>query len=135
MILRHLTLLQNIALSHDLLWVDEHSWSPAIANVEYSLTGALIVESATRLAGRHITLQAPDAEMAWHTRSTVDLLRSWCATPGQQFLLTLDDMRSFTVMFRHHEVPAMESTPVSGFATYDADDYWQVTLKFMEVIA
>lgn len=133
MILKHLTLLQEITLSHDLLWMDEHSWSPVIANQEYSVTGALIIETAVKLAGRPITLQAPDADMAWHKRSTVDLLTLWYATPGQQFLLTLDDTRSFTVVFRHQEPPAMEAKPVCGFATYDPDADWQVTLKFMEI--
>lgn len=133
MILRHLTLLQDLMLSHDLQWVDEHNWSPAVGHVEYSVTGALIVESALRLAGRPITLHAPDMTMAWHTRTVVDTLALWCKTPGQEFLLTLDDGRSFTVLFRHHDAPAMESKPVRGFASYDPDDYWQVSLKFMEI--
>ncbi|MFZ6675375.1 hypothetical protein [Undibacterium sp. Xuan67W] len=135
MMLRHLTLLQDMTLSHDLQWVDEHSWSPVIANVEYSMTGALIVEAATRLAGRPITLQPPDESMAWHTRAIVDQLRLWCSQAGQTFLLTLDDGRSFNVMFRHQDSPAMESKPVRKMATYDPEDDWQVTLKLMEIMA
>lgn len=131
--LRHLTLLQDLTLSHDLQWMDEHAWSPVSSSVEYSLTGALLIEHATRQAGRPLTLQAPDASMAWHTRATADLLRTWAATPGQQFLLTLDDGRSFNVVFRHHEAPALEASPVRGMASYDADDYWQIKLKLMEI--
>lgn len=133
MILRNLTTLQDLTLSHDLLWIDEHAWSPVVSNSEYSLTGALLIENATRQAGRPISLQAPDAEMAWHPRSTVDLLRTWASVPGQQFLLTLDDARSFNVVFRHHEPPALEAKPVRNMTSFEADDDWQMTLKFMEI--
>ncbi|NDP58000.1 MAG: hypothetical protein GZ090_01395 [Oxalobacteraceae bacterium] len=133
MILQNLTTLASLTLSHDLLWSDEHGWSPVVASAEYTLTGALLIESAARQAGRPITLKAPDDSMAWHTRAIVDALLAWAGVPGQQFLLTLDDARSFTVVFRHHDAPALESKPVRGFASFDADDYWQVTLKFMEI--
>lgn len=133
MILRHVTLAQDLTLHHDLLWIDEHNWSPAVQNVSYSLTGALILETAARQAGRPITLQAPDASMAWHVRSVVDQLFAWAATPGQQFLLALDDARAFNVVFRHQDGTAIEAKPVRGMATFDADDYWQVSLKLMEI--
>ena len=133
MILRNLTLGQDQQLSHDLLWVDEHEWTPVVSAVEYSLTGALLVENATRQAGRPISLQPPDNSMAWHTRSVADLLRTWSTVPGLQFRLTLDDGRGFNVVFRHHEAPALEAEPVRQMATYDADDYWLVKLKFMEI--
>ncbi|UZF25224.1 hypothetical protein LGV80_01265 [Ralstonia pseudosolanacearum] len=35
-----------LALPDDLLWTDEHAWTPAVAAVSYLLTGALLVESA-----------------------------------------------------------------------------------------
>lgn len=134
MILQHLTLLQSLTLSHDLIWTDEHAWSPAVANLEYSLTGALLLEYGARQAGRPITLQPPDASMAWHSRSLVDQLLVWSRTPGQQYLLTLDDGRSFNVLFRHHEAPALEAKPVTGLASAGPDDDWQITtLKLMEI--
>ncbi len=77
MILRNLTLIQDIELSHDLLWTDEHEWTPVVASVEYSLTGALLVENAKRQAGRPISLAPPDNSMAWHSRAVTDLLHAW----------------------------------------------------------
>lgn len=133
MILQHLTSLASLTLSHDLLWKDEHAWSPVVQTAEYTLTGALLVETAVQQAGRPITLMPPDDSMAWHARSIVDTLRAWATEPGQQFLLTLDDGRAFTVVFRHHDAPAIEAKPVRGFPSYDADDDWQVSLKLMEI--
>ena len=65
-----------LVLPDDLLWSDEHSWSQTVATSAYLITGALLIQSATRLAGRPITLVgAPD--MAWVTRATVEQLRLW----------------------------------------------------------
>ena len=58
-----------LPLPDDLLWSDEHAWTPAVATVSYLITGALLIQSATRQAGRPITLVgAPD--MAWVTRAS-----------------------------------------------------------------
>ena len=45
-----------LPLPDDLLWADEHAWSPAVASTSYLITGALLIQSATRQAGRPITL-------------------------------------------------------------------------------
>lgn len=133
MILKHLGTAQQLTLHHDLLWTDEHNWSPVVQTAEYSLTGALLLESAARQAGRPISLAPPDDTMAWHTRAITDTLLGWAAEAGQQFQLTLDDGRDFTVVFRHHDGAAIDAKPVRGFPTWDADDWWLVSLKFMEV--
>lgn len=133
MILKNLTTNQSLTLSHDMRWMDEHSWSPVSAAKEYTLTGALIIDNAVRQAGRPITLQPPGSDMAWITRETVEKLRTWAAIPGLQCELTLDDDRVFNVIFRHDEPPALEATPVTQMATYDMADWWVVNLKMMEI--
>ncbi len=120
-----------IALPDDLLWSDEHAWTPAVARVEYLLTGALLVESAARSAGRPITLKA-EPDMGWVTRATVDTLYAWAAQPNRSFRLTLFDGRSFTVAFRHHET-AIEAEPVLGFPARSASDWYRITLRLMEL--
>ena len=124
-----------LLLPDDLLWTDEHSWSPTVASSSYLITGALLIQSATRLAGRPITLVgAPD--MAWVTRATVEQLHAWTATPVSnttgRFVLTLVDGRSFTVAFRHAET-AIEAEPVLGIPARAATDFYRLTLRFMEI--
>ncbi len=133
MILKNLANQQSLTLHHDLMWIDEHAWNPVVSATEYTLSGALVVEYATKQTGRPISLQAPDQTMAWLPRSTVDTLRTWSTVPGTLFELSLDDGRKFNVVFRHHEQPVLEASPVRDMATYDADDDWQVKLKFMEI--
>ncbi len=120
-----------IHLPDDLLWTDEHAWTPAVAAVSYLLTGALLVESAARQKGRPITLVGP-TDMAWVTRATVNTLYAWAETPERQFALTLFDQRLFTVAFRHHET-AIEAEPVMGFPARHPEDFYRLTLRLMEI--
>lgn len=120
-----------ITLPDDLLWADEHAWTAAVARVEYLLTGALLVESAARSAGRPITLKA-EPDMAWVRRTTVDALYAWASVPSRTFRLTLRDGRAFTVAFRHFET-ALEAEPVLGFPTHSSDEWFRLTLRLMEI--
>ena len=133
--LRNLDTVEALPLPDDLLWSDEHAWSPAVANASYLITGSLLIQSATRQAGRPITLVGP-ADMAWVTRATVEQLRLWAAVPvgntTGRFTLTLAEGRSFTVAFRHQEA-AIEAESVLGFGRYRSDEWYRLTLRLMEV--
>jgi len=141
MLLTNLTDGVSLALPDDLLWSDEHSWSPAVASVSYLITGALLVQSAVRQGGRPITLVGA-ADMAWVTRATVEQLHAWASVPlgasiplgasDGRFTLTLADARAFTVAFRHAEV-AIESEPVKGIPARLATDFYRITLRLMQV--
>lgn len=124
-----------LVLPDDLLWIDEHAWTPAIASVSYLVTGALLVQSATRLAGRAITLVGA-ADMAWVTRATVDALHEWAGAAlgddSGRFELTLLDARVFTVAFRHGD-GAIEAEPVMGFPSHSAADFYRLTLRLMQL--
>jgi hypothetical protein len=124
-------------LPDDLLWSDEHAWTPAVASVSYLITGALMVHSATRQAGRPITLVgAPD--MAWVTRAELATLYDWAAVAlgetsggsGGRFELTLLDGRVFTVAFRHADT-AIDAEPVMGFPARHPTDFYRLTLRLM----
>lgn len=124
-----------VLLPDDLLWTDEHTWSPAVASTSYLITGALLIQSALRQAGRPITLMgAPD--MAWVTRATVEQLRAWAAIPvsaaSGRFALTFADGRAFTVAFRHGDTP-IESEPVLGIPARSSGDFYRLTLRFLEI--
>ena len=122
-----------LTLPDDLLWADEHAWTPVVASTAYLLTGALLVQSAVRQAGRPITLVGP-YDMAWVTRGVVDTLYDWAASPlgetAGRFQLTFADDRMFTVAFRHSD-PAIEAEPVLGFPARSADDCYRLTLRLL----
>ena len=125
----------TLSLPDDLLWSDEHSWSPVVSSVSYLITGSLLVQSATRQAGRAITLVGA-ADMAWVRRSIVNVLRDWAALPldavSGRFELTLQDSRVFTVAFRHAD-GAIEAEPVTGFPARSDFEFYRITLKLMQI--
>ena len=125
----------TLTLPDDLLWSDEHSWSPVASSVSYLVTGALLVQSATRQAGRSITLVGA-ADMAWVTRAVVNVLRDWAALPladvAGRFELRLMDGRIFTVAFRHAD-GAIEAEPVKGFPARSDADFYRITLQLMQI--
>lgn len=126
----------DIILPNDLLWVDEHNWSPVAADGDYSLTGALIIEKSLKLAGRPITLRSPGDGLGWILRPVVLALNSAAEDPALELILQLQypaDTRSFTVMFDHSQKSPVSASPVKGFPQHDAEDYFTVTINLIEI--
>jgi hypothetical protein len=134
--LKDMITLQEVELPNDLLWSDEFDWSPVESNQTYTLTGALVIESSVRQAGRPISLSA-DQDMAWVTRQTLSKLKNWAAIPARQFRLIFEyktDTREFLVVFNHSKDPA-KAKPVLGFPMHKDGDYFTVALNFIEIAA
>lgn len=125
-------LLDGINLPENLYWEDEYTWSPIEQTLDFSLTGALIVDEGSRQAGRSITLTTPDGG-DWTTRSVIDTLY---AKLGQSadMTLSLHDGRSFTVRWRQGETP-IEAKPAAleGVADPDGATIYSLTLRLIEV--
>lgn len=122
----------TVTVHSDLWWSDEHNWWPVEQSVKRSLTGALIVQAAARVAGRPITLEARDDSSAWHSRATIEQLRNWASTPGQQLTLSLLGT-SYTVMFRHQDGAGIEATPIIDYSDPGPDDPYRLTLRMMQI--
>lgn len=114
----------------DLSWLDEYDWSPVAVDTQYSLTGALIVQSGTRQAGRPITLEG-GRDYAWATRNTVNLLRAKLEQPFAPMTLTLADGRSFQVIWAGAE--PIKARPIVSRAAFDSTDFYSLTLSLMTV--
>ena len=123
-------LLHNVPFDGDMVWTDEFNWPVVTKKTEYSLSGALIVDSGMRLAGRPITL-AGKADGGWITRATVDALRVLArALPGQ-YVLTLADGRSFNVIFAADD--PIRAEQVVDLSDPGADWWYIATVKLIEV--
>ena len=121
----------TINLPVDILWTDQHSWSPVEQREDVSLTGALLIDVAVRTAGRHITLVA-DQNAGWIPYSDLLQLREWAAMPGAEMALSIDGA-GYQVIFRHQEKPAVDVQEVVSYSLDDHADFFYGTLKFMEV--
>ena len=124
-----------IDLPRGMVWVDEFDWVAAERAVEYSTTGALLVDVGTRQAGRPITLQADD-DAGWRgmTRATLAALRALAAnTATPTHTLTLADARVFTVMFAPDN--PLQARPIGRPELPAAAHPYVATVRLLEVPA
>lgn len=123
----------SVALPEDLYWSDETTWSPVVQSVDRSLTGALLVQTALRQAGRPVTLAPPEeARSSWLSRSSLEQLQVWLGQPGQVMLLTLRGVVR-SVVWRHQDGSALEARPVQHYSDVQPDDVYTATLRLMEI--
>jgi len=102
--------LDTIILPDDLFWIDEFGWSPVAAALEYTTTGAGIIEASLMQTGRPITLAAESDEYCWITRENALALKGLADQPGKEMTLVLYD-RTFTTIFAPGKKP-FEVKPV-----------------------
>jgi hypothetical protein len=122
--------LDAITLPSDLIWTDEFDWTPVQQSENYSLTGALYLETGIKQAGRLITLTGgPDS--AWIPRSTLAALYAKLAAAAAM-TLTLNDARSFSVVFRNGQQP-IEARPIIDYSTPDSADWYSLSIKLMQI--
>lgn len=123
--------LDGIQLPAGLLWSDEFSTAPVAQNVRRTLDGSLVVFFGAQHQGLPITL-ASQSDQGWLTRSQVASLKLRADSPGGVYLLQLRG-QTHSVMFRHHEPPAFEATPLVPLANPGDGDFYLATLKLMTV--
>lgn len=124
--------LDELTLPDDLWWEDETDWTPVEQTVEYSVAGALLIDLATKLAGRPITLVG-DESTAWIARATALALQAKAAVPGKQMTLVIHD-QTFTAMFRYDDKKPVDAAPVLRISPPEAGDYYILrAVKLMAV--
>ena len=130
----------SIDLPKDLQWVDELTWNKVDQTVEYSLTGALLIQEGVKQKGRYITLNGLD-NMAWIDRLKGLALLSLANEPNVVMSLTFLEYAnpanvvfSYNVMFRHFEKPAVDIKRILQWDQYEPDAWYIVnSIKLMEV--
>lgn len=121
----------SIALPEDMYWSDQYAWAPVEQTVERSITGALIIQASSRVAGAPVTLASIDESTAWMPLTSVQQLMTWAAIPLQQMTLTINGSAK-NVIFRHQDGP-LEAKPVVFYNDQQSADNYIATLRFMEI--
>lgn len=122
--------LDAITLPADLVWEDEFDWSPMAQSETYTLSGALVIESAQMLAGRPITLVGGDSA-AWIDRATLAALYAKL-TNDPTMTLTLHDARTFSVKFKMSGQP-IQARPIIDYNNPDSGDWYSLSIRLFTV--
>lgn len=107
-------------------WVDRYEPASVAQSAVRTLGGSPVVFSQALTRGRPITLEAVE-RVCWLTQAMVDTLLGMAAQPGASFAF-LWDAEAHSVVFRHHEPPALEVTPI-----YPHADQYTGRIKLMTV--
>lgn len=122
--------LDTIALPDGLAWPDEFDTRDLAQTVRQRLDGGVVVYPRTLSGGRPITLAAPADQPI--TRAQAAALAALAAAPGAVYALSLRGM-SFSVMFRHHDPPALDLTPLIDYADPVETDWLTGQIKLFTV--
>ncbi len=124
-------ILGGVTLSPHMIWADEMTVDPVSQVALRTLGGRLIVRSQAYTGGRNITLEARE-DQGWLTKTQVESVMALAAVAGAQYALTIES-QNFTVMFRHHEAPAFEATPLIFRVNSQSGDYFTGTIRLITV--
>lgn len=122
--------LDDLTLPEDLIWLDEFDWSPVEQSQTYSITGALIIETDIKQAGRPVTLSGGN-DFGMITRANLKLLQAKL-TQTTPLILTLNDTRTFNVIFNHSKTP-IESRLWIDYSTPEDSDFYTLKINLLAV--
>lgn len=128
-----------LTLNEDLQWVDEYDdGSDLVGQQEtVSITGAVIVQASAQQSGRRVTLQGKRESgrtaFGAMTRADIEAVRALAATPGAVYTLTLTDGRTFSVMFRRNDGPAVSAEPMKFIQPVADADLYFPTIRLIMV--
>ena len=123
--------LDGISLPAGLVWSDEFAAAAVAQTIRRTLDGSMVVFFGPLQQGLPITLESlPD--QGWLTRAQVQAVKRRADGPGGVYLLNPRG-QTWQVMFRHHEAPAFEATPLIPLANPGAGDFYLATVKLMTV--
>ncbi len=123
-------LLDTLQIPRGMLWIDEFDWVPVEKAMEYSITGALLVDAGTRQAGRPITLQAVDSQ-GWFRRLNLTALHALASVADATYTFTHADGRVFTVIFAP-DTP-IQATPIGRPELPSDNNPYVATVRLIEV--
>jgi hypothetical protein len=115
-----------------MVWSDEFAWSRVQKGLEYSLTGAALIDVGVRLAGRPITLLG-EVDAGWIKRGALVALQTLAeAQPEGEHLLVLADGRTFNVQFAPADLP-IEARPIARPELPAEDCPYIATVRLIEI--
>lgn len=123
--------LDSVIITTGLVWSDKQTYSPVAQNFRRTLAGSPVIDYGSLSNGRPVTLISL-RDQGWLTKTQVDALQVLADAPGAVYSLTVGS-ESFSAMFRHHDAPAFEATPLIPRTESVTGDWFSGTIRLMTV--
>jgi len=124
-------ILNGVTLSGSLQWTNKRSYTPVAQEVLITLGGNPVVYSKYLNKNRPITLEATE-DTGWITHTMVQAIEAMASVPGAVYTFNFHG-EVFSVVFAHHEPPAIDLRPLKPRAVPEVDDYYVGTIKLTTV--
>lgn len=128
--------LDGVDIPDDMEWVDRFQSTQLDQSVETALSGALIVETGTRLTGKPVTLSSGrDSDGRYFgvaTLAEVEALKA-IETADREMTLTLHEGDELTVTWRATDGVPIEAEPMMWCWPDDNADKYLLTLRLMVI--
>lgn len=113
---------QTITLPAGLLWADEFGWQQVVAQHTHTSTGALLIDTWAKQAGRPVTLRG-EQDRAWCERGLLATLRAWASQPGLVMSLAIR-ATNLQVVFDHTQGAPVDAQPLTELLSAGGPAYY-----------
>lgn len=123
----------TVQIPRGLVWSDEFDWAPVDSVSERGITGALIVDAASKTAGRPITLASIRGDQGYISRSVLLSLLTIAETPLAELTLTLATGGTpIAVMFAPGQQP-IEAEVIGSPEVPNASTQYTATVRLVTI--
>lgn len=121
----------GVSINPSMEWTDQFSSQVVEQTTRRTLTGKLVIYSASLQKGQKVTLVSTE-EYGWLTRAQADALLALAEIPGVIYSMVRNG-ETYNVVFRHDEPPAIDLRPLIPRMSMESTDYLVGTIKLLIV--
>jgi len=123
--------LGGVTLNPNMVWAERYFVQSIAQSVKTTLGGAPVVFAVPLRKGQELTLLASE-NFGWLQKSVVDQLVVLASVPGAIYSLEFGS-QTMSVVFAHHNPPALQMTPFVPRIVHEATDYFIGQIKLLTV--
>lgn len=123
--------LGGVALNGAMIISDRSTSYSVAQSMKRTLGGNVKLFFAQLTKGQNLTLTATE-DQGWITKDMVDQIMALAESAGGVYELLVNGVGR-SVVFRHHDAPAFEASPLVYRNNQQADDLYTCTIKLMTV--
>lgn len=123
--------LGGVVLNGAMILSDRDTSFAVAQSIKRTLGGGIKVFFAQLTKGQNLTLVATE-DQGWISKAMVDELQVLANSAGGVYELLVNGVGR-SVVFRHHDSPAFEASPLVYRNNQQADDLYTCTIKLMTV--
>lgn len=122
-------ILGGVELNTSMEWLERYAKQPVAQVAKRTLGGGVYVSAINVNGGRICTLEATE-DHGWLTRTQLEAVEAMAEDAGGVYTLQFNGVE-YSVVFRHHESPAVDFKPLIARTADASSDYYIGQIKLL----